>query len=47
MPWYVIFILIIGGWLGIACALVAWYTALADMLRSATGAFKLPMGWIG
>ena len=40
-------LLIIGGWLGIVCALVAWYTALADMLRSATGAFKLPMGWIG
>ena len=40
-------LLIIGGWLGVACALVAWYTALADMLRSAVGAFKLPMGWIG
>ena len=40
-------LLIIGGWLGVACALVAWYTALADMLRSASGAFKLPMGWIG
>jgi len=40
-------LLIIGGWLGIVCALVAWYTALADMLRSAEGAFKLPMGWIG
>jgi len=40
-------LLIIGGWLGIVCALVTWYTALADMLRSAAGAFKLPMGWIG
>ena len=40
-------LLIIGGWLAVACALVAWYTALADMLRSAAGAFKLPMGWIG
>jgi len=39
-------LLIIGGWLSIACALVAWYTALADMLRSAGGVFKLPMGWI-
>lgn len=40
-------LLIIGGWFGIVSALVAWYTALADLLRSATGAFKLPMGWIG
>jgi succinate-acetate transporter protein len=40
-------LLIIGGWLGIACALVACYTTLADMLRSAAGAFKLPLGWIG
>jgi succinate-acetate transporter protein len=39
-------LLIIGGWLSIVCALVAWYTALADMLRSAAGPFKLPMGWI-
>lgn len=39
-------LLVIGGWLGIATALVAWYTALADMLRSTDGAFKLPMGWI-
>lgn len=34
----------IGGWLGIACALVAWYTALASMLRSANGRFMLPVG---
>lgn len=37
----------IGGWLGIATALVAWYTALADMLSSAHGAFRLPVGPIG
>jgi succinate-acetate transporter protein len=37
----------IGGWLGIATTLVAWYTALADMLNSANGAFRLPMGQIG
>lgn len=37
----------IGGWLGIATALVAWYTALADMLSSANGAFRLPVGHIG
>lgn len=40
-------LLIIGGWLAIVSALVAWYTALADILRSANGAFQLPMGWIG
>lgn len=38
---------IVGGWLGIATALVAWYTALADMLISANGAFRLPLGHIG
>jgi uncharacterized protein len=37
----------IGGWLGIATALVAWYTALAEMLNPANGAFRLPMGQIG
>jgi len=39
--------LIIGGWLAIVCALVAWYTALADMLNSVNGRFRLPMGQIG
>ena len=39
-------LLIIGGWLGIVSALVAWYTALADMLRVSRGAFQLPMGWL-
>lgn len=39
--------LIIGGWLGIITALVAWYTALAGMLDSAHGVFRLPMGQIG
>jgi uncharacterized protein len=37
----------IGGWLGIATALVAWYTALAGMLSEANGAFRLPTGEIG
>ncbi|HLI05160.1 MAG TPA: acetate uptake transporter [Ktedonobacteraceae bacterium] len=37
----------IGGWLGIVTALVAWYTALADMLVSANGAFRLPVGHLG
>ena len=39
-------LLAIGGWLSIACAIVAWYTALADMLRAANGPFQLPMGHI-
>jgi uncharacterized protein len=38
-------LLVIGGWLGIVCALVAWYIALADLLRTAHGPFQLPMGW--
>lgn len=37
----------IGGWLGIATALAAWYTALADLLHSGNGAFRLPLGHIG
>lgn len=39
-------LLITGGWLGIVCALAAWYTALASILRSADGAFRLPVGLI-
>lgn len=35
----------IGGWFLILCAVVAWYTALADLLRAAHGPFQLPMGW--
>jgi succinate-acetate transporter protein len=37
----------IGGWLGIVTALAAWYLALAEMLSSAHGAFRLPIGAIG
>ena len=37
----------IGGWPGIATALVTWYAALADMHSSAHGAFGLPVGLIG
>jgi succinate-acetate transporter protein len=40
-------LLAIGGWLGIICALVAWYTALADMLTTANSTFRLPLGRIG
>lgn len=36
--------LVIGGWLGIVCALVGWYTALAGMVNSANGTFRLPVG---
>lgn len=36
--------LMIGGWLGIVCALVGWYTALAGMINSANGTFRLPVG---
>ena len=36
----------IGGWLGIATALAAWYTALGDLLHSGNGAFRLPLGEI-
>lgn len=36
---------IIGGWLGILCALAAWYTALASLISSASrGAITLPVG---
>lgn len=37
----------IGGWLGIATAIAAWYTALAGVLASTRSAFKLPVGPIG
>lgn len=38
---------VIGGWLGIITALAAWYTALADLLHSGNGAFRLPLGHLG
>jgi succinate-acetate transporter protein len=37
-------LLIIGGWLSIVSALIAWYTALASMLEATNGAFHLPIG---
>jgi succinate-acetate transporter protein len=37
-------LLMIGGWLGIVCALVAWYTALAGILQFAHSPFRLPTG---
>ena len=36
-------LMMIGGWLAIICALVAWYAALAGMLSSAHSTFKVPM----
>ncbi len=33
----------IGGWLGIVTALIAWYTALADVLATTKGPFQLPL----
>ena len=37
-------LLAIGGWLGIICALIAWYTALGEILQSVGSPFQLPMG---
>ncbi len=39
-------LLIIGGWFGIVSGLVAWYYALADMLRATRSWFQLPVGWM-
>ena len=36
-------LMMIGGWLAIICALVAWYAALASLLSSAHSTFKVPM----
>lgn len=40
-------LLAIGGWLGILCALVAWYAALGGILQSTGSQFQLPMGEMG
>jgi hypothetical protein len=37
-------LLAIGGWLGIICALVSWYAALAGILQATRSPFQLPMG---
>jgi len=37
-------LLTIGGWLGILCALIAWYEALAMILRSTRSPYQLPTG---
>ncbi len=35
---------VLGGWLGIITALVAWYNALAGVLAAHRGVFSLPLG---
>jgi succinate-acetate transporter protein len=35
---------VIGGWLGIITALIAWYTALAGLLTTVKTPFTLPVG---
>lgn len=37
-------LLAIGGWLAIVCALLAWYEALATILRSTRSSYQLPTG---
>jgi hypothetical protein len=37
-------LLAIGGWIGIVCALLAWYTALGGILQATRSPFQLPMG---
>lgn len=39
-------LLAIGGWFGIATAVVGWYTALGGLLRSVNSPYQLPMGWV-
>ncbi len=39
-----IVLLTIGGWLGIICALIAWYAALAGILQATRSPFQLPVG---
>jgi succinate-acetate transporter protein len=34
---------VVGGWLGILTALLAWYSAFAGVLRSTKGPFQLPI----
>ncbi len=43
----VIALFVIGGWLAIISALLAWYTALAGLLSSGHSVFKLPIGHLG
>jgi uncharacterized protein len=37
-------LLAIGGWLGIICALVAWYMALGSLLQATHSSIHIPMG---
>jgi uncharacterized protein len=38
---------VVGGWLAIISALLAWYTALAGLLSGGHSAFRLPVGQLG
>lgn len=37
-------LLAIGGWLGIVSALIAWYTAMGELLQATQSPFQLPLG---
>ena len=39
-------LLIVGGWIAIVCAIVAWFSALASILSTSTrqGGFRIPLG---
>jgi succinate-acetate transporter protein len=37
-------LLMIGGWIGIVAALMAWYSALANLLTLERSPLKVPMG---
>jgi succinate-acetate transporter protein len=37
-------LLAIGGWIGVACALIAWYATLAMMVNMSSTTFRLPLG---
>ena len=40
-------LLAIGGWLGVVCALIAWYCALAMLINTGNAAYRLPLGrWV-
>jgi len=39
-------LLMIGGWIAIVCALVAWYAAMAGILAPADSTFKAPMEYM-
>src|SRR5258708_11514064 len=40
-------LLVIGGWVGVICALVSWDAALAGIFEATPSPFQLPMGGRG